>query len=68
MFIEKNQTTTIYVTRVNQDCLENVFGIARMQNVNYINITPIQFQQTLKKRFWLSYFQYSDDGNCFYDG
>jgi len=53
---ENNKVQTIYTNRLNQDCLENFFGITRSQNGSCINPTPIQFQRTFKKLFCLNYF------------
>lgn len=57
----------LFTRRLNQDCLENLFGTIRIQNGNCINPTTIQFQRSFKKLFCLSYFEYNDGANCIED-
>lgn len=40
---------TLCTYRLNQDCLENLFGNFRNQNGNNVNPTPIQFYWAFKK-------------------
>lgn len=49
--------------RLNQDCLENFFGVIRSQNGNACNPTPIQFYYAFKKHFSVEYCKV-DTGNC----
>lgn len=53
--------------RLNQDCLENLFGNFRNQNGNNVNPTPIQFYWSFKKIFFLNYLKHSDGSNCLED-
>jgi len=57
----------ICTNRLNQDKLENFFGIVKTQNGNYINPTCIQFKRTFKKLFCLDYFEHSKGTNCIQD-
>jgi len=58
---------TLCTYRLNQDCLENLFGNFRNQNGNNVNPTPIQFYWAFKKVFFLNYFKHSDGANCLDD-
>lgn len=58
---------TLCTYRLNQDCLENMFGNFRNQNGNNVNPTPIQFYWAFKKVFFLHYFKHSDGANCLED-
>jgi len=49
--IEKHQYV-LYTYRLNQNCLENLFGNFRKQNGNNVNPTPIQFYWSFKKIFF----------------
>jgi len=53
--------------RLNQDCLENLFGTMCIQNGNCISPTTIQLQRTFKKLFSLNYFEYNEGANCLED-
>jgi len=53
--------------RLNQDCLENLFGVFRQQNGNNTNPTPIKFIQSFEKIFCLQYFKHSPGANCLQD-
>lgn len=58
----------LYTNRINQDCLENLFGTFRTQhNGNNINPTPIQFVWSFKQNFCSNYFRHSDNANCIAD-
>jgi len=54
---------TLCSYRLNQDCLENLFGNFRNQNGINVNPTPIQFYWAFKKVFFLHYFKHSDGAN-----
>lgn len=58
---------TLCTYRLNQDCLENLFGNFRNQNGNNVNPTPNQFYWAFKKVFFLNYFKHSDGANCLED-
>ncbi|CAI6354709.1 unnamed protein product [Macrosiphum euphorbiae] len=64
---EYGEEIEIMTRRLNQDCLENLFGSMRNQNGNCINPTTIQLQRTYKKLFSLNYFEYNEGANCLYD-
>lgn len=57
----------LYTGRLNQDCLENLFGTFRNQNGNCVNPTPIQFFFSFKKIFFMNYFKHSSGSNCLDD-
>jgi len=48
----------LYTGRLNQDCLENLFGNFRNLNGNCVNPTPIQFFWNFKKIFFMNYFKH----------
>lgn len=50
-YLQSKKATFLFTRRLNQDCLENFFGIVRQQNANCVNPTPIQFKRTFKKLF-----------------
>lgn len=52
---------------MNTDCLENLFGIFRLQNGNNLNPTPVQFYCAFKKLFCLNYLKHSPNANCLKD-
>lgn len=54
-------------SRLNQDRIENLFGMFRLQNGNNQNPTSVQFYCAFKKLFCLNYFQHSPDANCIKD-
>lgn len=54
-------------SRLNQDRIENLFGMFRLQNGNNRNPTSVQFYCAFKKLFCLNYFQHSPDANCIKD-
>lgn len=58
-----NSITFLLTRRLNQDCLENFFGVIRSQNGNACNPTPIQFYYAFKKHFSVEYSKI-DTGNC----
>lgn len=62
-----NNPTKVSTRRLNQDCLENMFGTVRAQNGNCNNPTCIQFKRTFKKLFCINYFEYSEGANCIDD-
>jgi len=65
--LQKEHSTedlALYINRLNQDCLGNLFGTTRIQNGNCINPIPIQFQRTFKKLFYLNVFEHSEGANC----
>lgn len=64
---EYDEEIELMTRRLNQDCLENLFGTMRIQNGNCINPTTIQLQRTFKKLFSLSYFEYNEGANCLED-
>ena|ERR1700678_2628397 len=54
--LNRNQNK-YYITntrRLNQDCLENLFGTIRTQNGNNMNPTPVQFINVFKNYFTLN--------------
>jgi len=53
--------------RINQDCLENLFGSIRQQGGNSVNPTPIQFARAFKKLFSTKLLQQLDSTNCAFD-
>lgn len=53
--------------RLNQDCLENLFGQFRNQSGNNVNPSPIQFLWAFKKIFFVNYFKHSEGSNCLED-
>lgn len=53
----------IFTRRLNQDCLENFFGTIRQLNGNCRNPTPIQFQRSYQKLFFIKLF-HSGTENC----
>lgn len=57
----------MFTNRLNQDCLENLFGNFRQQNGNNQNPTLIQFIWSFKKVFFINYFKHSDEANCIDD-
>jgi len=61
--IDKPLQYSLCTYRLNQDCLENLFGSFRNQNGNNVNPTPIQFLWTFKKTFSFNYFKHSDGYN-----
>jgi len=63
----KETHTILFTNRLNQDCLENLFGNFRQQNGNNQNPTPIQFLWSFKKLFFINYFKHSDGANCIDD-
>jgi len=63
----KETHTLLFTNRLNQDCLENLFGNFRQQNGNNQNPTPIQFIWSFKKVFFTNYFRHSDGANCIDD-
>lgn len=63
----QNQPYYISTGRLNQDCLENLFGVFRQQHGNNTNPTPVQFIQSFKKIFCLQYFEHSPGANCLED-
>jgi len=63
----KNQDYVLYTGRLNQDCLENLFGNFRQSQGDCLNPTPIQFIWAFKIMLYLNYFQYSPGANCLDD-
>jgi len=61
---EYDEDIELMTRRLNQDCLENLFGTMRIQNGNCINPTTIQFQRTFKKLLSINYFEYNESANC----
>jgi len=59
----QNKTYNISTGRLNQNYLENIFGIFQRSS----NPTPIQFIQSFKKIFWLQYFKHILGANCLKD-
>jgi len=58
----------LYTNRINQDCLENLFGTFRTQhNGNNIIPTPIKLIWSFKQNFYSNYFSHSDNANCIAD-
>lgn len=57
----------LFTNRLNQDCLENLFGMFRNKNGNNRNPTPVQFYIAFRNLFCLNYFQYSPNANCIKD-
>lgn len=53
----------LFTRRLNQDALENFFGVIRTQHGNAYNPTPIQFYFSFKKLFRINYCQINT-GNC----
>lgn len=53
----------LFIRRLNQDALENFFGVIRTQNGNAYNPTPIQFYFSFKKLFRINYC-HINTGNC----
>jgi len=64
---EQKKGFALQTGRINQDCLENLFGIFRQQHGNNFNPTPIQFIWAFKKIFCLEYFKHSPNANCIED-
>lgn len=64
---KQNKEYTLRTGRINQDCLENLFGTFRQQHGNNYNPTPIQFIWAFKKIFCLEYFKHSPNANCIED-
>jgi len=64
---EYGEEIEIMTRRLNQDCLENLFGSMRNQNGNCINPTTIQPQRIFKKLFSLNYFEHNEGVNCLDD-
>lgn len=63
-----NNNYVLYTNRINQDCLENLFGSFRQHyNGNNINPSPIQLIWSFKRMFNLDYFSHSDNANCIDD-
>lgn len=54
----------ILTRRINQDCLENYFGIIRKRDGNSCNPTPQQFINAFKKTFSLKFLIISENTNC----
>ena len=54
--------------RLNQDPLENFFGVIRQAGGFNANPTPYQFQNAYRKSCFNSLLQPSHSGNCFRDG
>lgn len=50
-FLKSKNVTFLFTRRLNQDPLENLFGIIRQQNSNCPNPTAIQFQRSFRKMF-----------------
>ncbi|CAI6351626.1 unnamed protein product [Macrosiphum euphorbiae] len=65
--VDQNKDYTLCTGRINQDCLENLFGTIRQQLGNNTNPTPIQFIWAFKKIFCVEYFRHSPDANCIED-
>jgi hypothetical protein len=58
----------LYANRINQDRLENVFGMFRTQhNENNFNPILIQFIWSFKQNCCLNYIIHSDKANCIVD-
>jgi len=64
---EQNEEYTLRTGRINQDCLENLFGTFRQQHGNNYSPTPIQFIWVFKKIFCLEYFKHSPSANYIED-
>lgn len=62
-----NNEFVFCTARVNQDCLENLFGMFQLQNGNNRNPTPVQFYCAFKKLFCLNYFRHFPNANCIKD-
>lgn len=64
-YLEQSPISIKYLLtrRLNQDCLENFFGVIRSQNGNACNPTPIQFYHGFKKHFSVEYCKVNT-GNC----
>ena len=58
----------ILTRRLNQDPLENFFGVIRQAGGFNANPTPFQFQNAYRKACFNSLLQPSRTGNCFADG
>lgn len=54
----------ILTRRINQDCLENYFGVIRKRSGNSYNPTPQQFINAFKKTFSLKFVTISENANC----
>lgn len=73
LWVSLHESTThpsdyvLFTNRLNQDCLENLFGMFRNKNGNNRNPTPVQFYIAFRNLFCLNYFQYSPNANCIKD-
>lgn len=55
----------IFTRRLNQDCLENFFGLVRQQGGSSFHPTAIQFSRAFKKLFCMKFLNHSSGGeNC----
>lgn len=54
----------LHSNRVNQDCLENLFGMFQNKNRNNQNPTLVQFCVAFRNLVSLNYFQHSPNANC----
>lgn len=63
----KDTHTVLFTNRLNQDCLENLFGNFRQQIGNNQNPTPMQFLWSFKKIFFINYFKHSEGANSIDD-
>lgn len=64
----KSKNYSFLLTRnLNQDCLENFFGLIRNCCGNSRNPTPIQFCRAFKKLFTQKYFNEVEGANCIQD-
>jgi len=54
----------VFTRRLNQDCLENFFGLIRQQGGNCFNPTPIQFARAFKKLFGIKFLKHTITTNC----
>lgn len=54
----------IFTRRLNQDVLENFFGLIRQQGGSCTEPTPIQFRRAFSKLFFCNMLKNSPDANC----
>lgn len=61
----KADGVTFLLTRnLNQDCLENSFGVLRKRGGNTTLLSPFQFASAFKKSFSIKYMEDITTGNC----